>query len=280
MNSVSIVGVGLIGTSFGLALRKAGFKGEIAGVSSPGSIKAGIEAGAITRGVSLDEAAIASDLIYLSQPIDRMLETLRTLGPLVRPGCLVTDAGSTKVAITHTAATFLPPNSFLGGHPMAGKEQRGAIAAEADLFRDRPYVLTGAGQISNSHIAEFRIYLQKIGAQIIEMTPEEHDRTVALTSHLPQLLSTALAATLAENWEGSAPQVFGPGLIDMTRLALSAPDVWMSVLETNRGPIEDALQSFESAVREVRESLRTPAVALLFERASKFASAIRDTRKK
>src|SRR5579884_3253857 len=100
MNSVSVVGIGLIGTSFALALRKAGFEGEIVGVSSPASIAAGIEAGAITRGVSLAEAAASSDLLYLSQPIDRIIEVLERLGPLLRPGCLVTDAGSTKVAIT------------------------------------------------------------------------------------------------------------------------------------------------------------------------------------
>jgi prephenate dehydrogenase len=280
MNFISIVGVGLIGTSFGLALRKVGFTGEIVGVSSPSSIDAGIATGAITRGVTLEEAALASDLIYLSQPIDRLLETLQVLGPLARPGCLITDAGSTKVAITQAASTFLPPNSFLGGHPMAGKEQRGAIAAESELFKDRPYVLTGVAQISNPQITEFRNYLRKIGAQIVEMSPEEHDRTVALTSHLPQLLSTALAATLAETWLETTPRVFGPGLIDMTRLALSAPDVWMSVLETNRGPIEEALRAFETMLRKVRESLPTPAIAETFERASKFASAIRDTREK
>ena len=142
MRKVAIVGVGLIGGSFGLALRKAGFPGSIVGVSSPRSLEPALERGAIDRGATLEEAASTADLVFLSQPISGILETLRKLGPMVRRDTLVTDAGSTKQAIAEEARRSLTTGSFLGGHPMAGKESRGAGAADAELFRGRPWVLS------------------------------------------------------------------------------------------------------------------------------------------
>ncbi len=275
MRTISIVGVGLIGASFALAVRKAGFGGAILGVSSSNSIESGIRTGAIDRGVSLEDAGATSDLIYLAQPIEVLLTTLERLGPLLKRDCLVTDAGSTKTEIVARAHRHLPPNLFLGGHPMAGKEQRGAEAADPDLFRGRPYILTGARELTNVNVAAFREYLTAMGARIVEMTPEEHDRTVALTSHLPQLLSTALAATLAQDGSPELTSVFGPGLLDMTRLALSAPEIWLSVLRTNGAAIEQALSQFEGMLRSLRKDLDTPAVADVFEKGRAFARAIR-----
>ncbi len=140
MKSVGIVGVGLIGGSFGLALRKAGFEGAILGVSSTRSIEQAIERGAVDRGATLEEAAGTCDLLFLSQPISGILDTVRKLDPLVREDTLVTDAGSTKKAIVDEAKRSLRRCAFLGGHPMAGKELRGVEAADADLFRGRPWV--------------------------------------------------------------------------------------------------------------------------------------------
>src|SRR5580700_5367762 len=142
MKSAAIIGVGLIGGSFGLALRKAGFEGPILGVSSARSIEQAVERGAIDRGVSLEEAAGVCDLLFLSQPISGILETLRKLDPLVRPDALVTDAGSTKQIIVEEAKRSLHRCVFVGGHPMAGKAVRGVAEADADLFRDRPWILT------------------------------------------------------------------------------------------------------------------------------------------
>ena len=147
--------------------------------------------------------------------------------------------------------------------------ERRAPAAEAGLFEGRPYVLTGS---DHPAVPEFREWLQRIGAVIVDMSPEEHDRTVAFTSHLPQLLSTTLAATLQAT---GSPKVFGPGLIDMTRLALSSPDVWMSVLETNASEVDAALGAFEQTLTELRTRLRTGQVMELFERGSELAARIR-----
>jgi prephenate dehydrogenase len=245
MRSVAIVGVGLIGASFGLALREAGFSGAITGVSSRPSIDAALKRGAIDAGASLEKAAAGADLIFLSQPISGILETLKHLDPLVKPDALVTDAGSTKAAICEAAAAHLRRATFVGGHPMAGKEQRGAHAADADLFRGRPWILT------NSTATEFPGWLEKIGARIRVLDAVTHDRLVAWSSHLPQLASTALAAAI-QNQQPEATAVAGPGLMDMTRLALSSYDLWRDILDTNRTEVAAALDAYIARLQTLR----------------------------
>jgi prephenate dehydrogenase len=274
LKTVGIVGVGLIGGSFGLAMRAAGFAGEILGVSSPAAIAAGIARAAISAGATLEQAAARADLLYLAQPVDRILQTLAALSTIARPECLITDAGSTKQEIVRRGAAL----HFLGGHPLAGKEQRGVEAAEATLFRGRPYVLTPHAPPSastSSSTQEFRYWLERFGANVIEMSPREHDSTVALTSHLPQLVSTALAAMLNGRKDENLDKVVGPGLLDMTRLAMSAPDLWLSILSTNQVEVLAALDDFQASVGKVREALAASNLADLFHTGAAFASRIR-----
>jgi len=271
MKTVAIAGVGLIGGSFGLALRAAGFAGEILGVSSEKAIAAGMARGAISAGATLEEAAARADLLYLAQPVDRILHTLKLLHGIARPECLITDAGSTKQQIVRRAAG-LP---FLGGHPMAGKERRGAEAAEAALFRDRPYVLTPKAATPATVTREFRSWLEKFGARILEMSPQEHDSAVALSSHLPQLIATGLAATLNRHPNENLEKVVGPGLLDMTRLAMSAPDLWLSILSTNQPDVLKALDEFQDTMTRIRTGVAASNLADLFKSGSAFASKIR-----
>src|ERR1051325_674432 len=137
--AVSIVGVGLIGGSFALALRKAGYRGRIIGVSSARTIERALQLGVIDEAMPLDEAAAKSDVLYLAQPIGQILDTLDRLSAISLGDTLVTDAGSTKRAIM-ARARHIP--RFVGGHPMAGKESRGVEVADADLFQRRPHALT------------------------------------------------------------------------------------------------------------------------------------------
>ncbi len=279
MRCVAIAGVGLIGASFALALRRAGFAGELVGISSSRSLEAGIKVGAISRGVSLAEAAESADLIYLSQPIEQILETLAQLGPLVREDCLVTDAGSTKRVIVEAATRHFKSGLFLGGHPMAGKESRGAEQADACLFVGRPYVLTPAipeGRATEK-VDSFHGWLEKMGAQIYLMSAAEHDRTVALTSHLPQLISTALAVTLHQQKQSAVHEIFGPGLIDMTRLALSAPQVWRSVLQTNSEAVLKALAEYKTTLENLQFMLAEDRLEEMFGNGADFARSIRVT---
>src|SRR5205823_14723174 len=146
-------------------------------------------------------------------PISGILETLRKLDPLVRPDALVTDAGSTKQAIVDEAKRSLRRCAFLGGHPMAGKELRGVGAADAGLFRGRPWVLTS----DLDH--PFRQWIAAFGAREIILDAARHDRLVAWSSHLPQLASTALASVLYDHAPEAAATA-GPGLLDSTRLAM------------------------------------------------------------
>ena len=182
MKNIAIVGTGLIGASFGLALRAAGFDGAIVGVSSERAIADAVAVGAIDRGAPLAEAVGQADLVFLSQAIGRILDTIRHLDPLVRPGALVTDAGSTKCEIVDVARQTVTRCQFLGGHPMAGKETRGAAAAEAGLFRGRAWVLTPdePSELETAAAREFRRWLDRIGARTVVLDADEHDRVVGV----------------------------------------------------------------------------------------------------
>ena len=278
MQIVAIVGVGLIGGSFGLALRKAGFDGRILGVSSEAAIAAAVECGAIDRGLPLADAAGDADLIYLAQPIGRIMDTLRRVDPLAKEGALITDAGSTKSAIVSLARNVIHRCQFLGGHPMAGKEKRGVREAEPDLFRGRTYVLTPTreGDLTTSRAKEFLGWIDRIGATPVVMGPDQHDLVVSFTSHLPQLASTALAATVGENLE--SPEyldVAGPGLADTTRLAKSSYEIWRDILATNTDSIERALAAYIARLEHMRENLRTRQMQEQFEAGAALASRLR-----
>jgi prephenate dehydrogenase len=278
MNSVAIVGTGLIGASFGLALRKAGFDGPITGVSSERAIADALAVGAIDRSASLAEAAAGADLIFLAQPIGRILDTIRHLDPLVRPGVMVTDAGSTKCEIADLALQQIRRCQFLGGHPMAGKEKRGAAEADAGLFQGATWVLTpeDRSELKTDAAIDLVEWLRRIGAHPLVMDPEEHDRVVALTSHLAQLASTALASVVAEQIRSAEQiRVAGPGLMDMTRLALSSYDLWRDILATNSEPIDRALGGYIQKLEHMRENLRTRQLQEEFDRGAGLAGHLR-----
>ena len=278
IETVTIVGVGLIGGSFGLALRTAGFKGRILGVSSPRTIEAALGKGAIERGAPLEEALPESDLIYLAQPISRILELLPEVRKLAPPRALVTDAGSTKGEIVEKAAALFADGPwFVGGHPMAGKEQRGVERADADLFRDATYVLTPSVLTASDSrlpdepvVKEFAAWIEKIGAKPVVLPAHVHDRVVAWTSHLPQLLSTALASAMVDQLPGDEHlEIAGPGLRDMTRLAESPYEIWKDILATNTSNVEQALTAYIDKLERFREKLNRDGLAKEFEAARK-----------
>jgi prephenate dehydrogenase len=278
METVVIVGTGLIGASFGLALKAAGFDGRVVGVSSAPAIRDALDRGAIDEARPLVQAVARADLVFLSQTIGRILDTLRVIGPCLRPETLVTDAGSTKSRIVDQARSSLRGAQFLGGHPMAGKEKRGASEADPALFAGRTWILTptNPAHLEAPPARELLFWIRKIGALPLVMAPEEHDRVVALTSHLPQLLSTALAATLSLRL--TAPEhlkAAGPGLADMTRLASSSYDLWKDILETNRTAVEGALAASIEELQRLRAGLTSDQTRIAFETAAAFAARLR-----
>jgi prephenate dehydrogenase len=279
IETVAIAGVGLIGSSFALALRRrAGFRGRIVGVSRPEYLEKAVAAGVIDQGVSLEEAASTADFLYLSSSITRIIEMLADLDGMARPGLVVTDAGSTKEQIMAPAARF-ERAVFVGGHPMAGKESRGCEGADPDLFEGRPYFLCYAKE---SHkelpaVAEFRGWLDAFGVRVHEFRAEEHDRLVGLTSHLAQMASTALAATLDRRLGvEQARRGAGPGLESMLRLAQSGYEgLWDDILATNAGPIRSALDFYISELQRLRRATGEE-TAETFASAGEFARQLRD----
>ncbi len=266
---VTVAGVGLIGGSFALALRKAGFAGRIIGVSSPRTVAAALERGVIHEALPLEQAAAQSDVVFLAQPIEQILETLEIVDRYVRPGTLITDAGSTKRVIVERAARSIQRGRFVGGHPMAGKEARGVEAADAELFRGRPWVLTSPG-------GELAQWIERFGARLVTLDAADHDRVVGLVSHLPQLLSTALASAFSE--EPATARIAGPAAIDLTRLALSPYDIWRDIFATNGASIDAALAGFIARLEQIRADLRDEtAMEKEFARASGAARALRHT---
>ena len=293
METVAIFGVGLIGGSFALALRKAGFAGRIIGVSSDHTIRAALDRKVIDQALPFNKAAAQADLLYLAQPIHKIADCLEELNAHVRPGALITDAGSTKKLIVDRASQVISRARFLGGHPMAGRERRGVEAAEADLFQGRPYILTPRSPADLDHpvARELLDWIPRIGSFPIILDAETHDQTVALTSHLPQLASTALAALLDGRPEAQT-RVYGPALVDSTRLALSSYEIWRDILDTNRDAIRLALESYIAKLEEFRIALSEspgghsdwPKDSLIdshsigrgFDAGSRFAARLRD----
>jgi prephenate dehydrogenase len=275
VNTVAVFGVGLIGGSFALALRHAGFQGSIVGVSSPQTIERALELRVIDSGADAESAARQADLIYLAQPIHEILNSLTRLDSWVRPDALVTDAGSTKTSITEQAHKHLRRCQFLGGHPLAGKETSGVSSAEPQLFRGRKYVVTPSdpAELSTEPATTFLNWLDKIGAVRVVMEAAEHDRTVAYTSHLPQLAATALAVALEKR--GSNRDVFGPGLLDMTRLAMSPFSIWKDILDTNSTEINEALATYIAVLQRFQSAVAGGEMQAEFDKAADLANQLR-----
>jgi prephenate dehydrogenase len=277
METIAIFGVGLIGGSFALALRKEGFKGRIVGVSSPATLERALAAGAIDEALSPEDAARTANLIYLAQPISAILNTIPTLNDWVRPDALVTDAGSTKGIIVARANETLTRCLFIGGHPLAGKERRGVEHAEPDLFRGRTYVLTpGDRQDLDAPAAvNFLNWLDRIGARRFVTTPQRHDEVVAFTSHLPQLTATALASCLEFEFNGNPPPLWGPALLDSTRLGLSHFEIWGDILQSNKLAITQALEQYIVQLQTMQRQMAQGELEPVFDRAAQFARRLR-----
>lgn len=265
IQNVTIIGVGVLGGSLGLALKRKGFSGKITGVSREQTLARAQELGVIDCGFAYHDIAKAcedADVIYLCTPINRIRELIGQLGTIgsgLKKDCIVTDVGSTKSEICRLAAEKLPVHlPFIGGHPMAGSEKTGIDAADPFLFENAIYVLT-PGQCVPAAVGEaFSAFTQKLGANVILMQPEAHDRIAAVISHVPQLMAVALmnwAAKMNKQNKGTL-QLAAGGFRDMTRIASSAYSVWKDIIETNQDVIEKQLEAFIKELDSVRIDLR------------------------
>lgn len=282
LERVAILGTGLLGTSVGLALRAAGFKGSIVGWNrSRAQAETALLMGAIDSiGMDAIAAARASQVVLLAVPIFPTLDFMEQLAPVLGPGHLVTDVGSTKSQITDFADRLfntVDRAGFLPGHPMAGKERGGAELADADLFRGAVWLFTDfpAWQRSTESAVlakNWREWVLAMGARTLDLGPQRHDELVAWVSHLPQFAATALSALL-ESEVSDAPElkdVGGRALREMTRLGASPWSMWRDIAHTNTNAIAAALEALEQRLAHIRENLRTPELRDEFEKANRF----------
>ena len=283
IRKITIAGCGLIGGSLGAGLRTAGFAGKITGVDRPEILDKALRLGAIDFAEpALENAVHDADVVVLATPISSILALLPVVARHCPAHALITDTGSTKAEIVAAAKTLLgtlAPQRFLAGHPIAGKERSGIEQADPYLFRGAKWVFTPmepmaelAGKNSagsnDAHVgpaatraAEWIELIRGIGALPVCMQPEEHDLVLAFTSHLPQLLSIALANTVLgelrpDSADGGYSRIpYGGGLRDMTRLAKSDPLLWRDILASNGENIRRALDELQSQIDNLRSAL-------------------------
>ena len=283
INRVIILGTGLIGGSFALALRKYTTDMHIAGWDRPDVLREAQSRNAIDAAFSADlgPAIENADLVYIALPIGATLDLLPEVARLAAPNALVTDACSTKVRISEDAADLFPEDStklFLGGHPMAGRELSGIAHAEADLFRNSTYALIGASSDSHdARISAFVKILEKIGARPLWLGAQQHDYAVGLSSHLPQLAAVALASFLYDHLDenGLPITLAGPGLRDSLRLAGSPYSTWRDIVLTNKEALSAALDLFARRLDDLRERLASRDLEADFDAANELYKLLR-----
>jgi prephenate dehydrogenase len=282
ISRISILGTGLLGTSVGLALRAAGFRGSIVGWNRGAEgAQTALAAGAIDS-IAADalQAARESQVVLLAVPIYATLDWMEKLAGVLGPEHLITDVGSTKAQITAAAGRlFNTPEraAFLPGHPMAGKERGGAALADAQLFRGAVWLFTDDASWQRSPhsldlVKGWREWVEAMGSRTLDLDAQRHDELVAWVSHLPQFLATALSALLEEE-VGAAPElkeVGGRALREMTRLGASPYSMWRDIAATNTEAIQATLHALEQRLAHLRENLRTPALREEFEQANRF----------
>ena len=281
IQQITIVGTGLIGGSLGLALKQAGFVGPIVGCDKRAALEIAQASGAIDRAeADLERAILGSDVVVLATPVGCILSQLEALAPLLAPDVLTTDCGSTKERLVELARMLFGDSAkqrVLPGHPMAGKEVGGIENADPQLFRDAVWLITpiDGGHAYTSREEEWMELLRAIGARVITMDAERHDRLCAWISHLPQMIATALASSLREEFghDSELMQIGGRALREMTRIAHSPYSMWRDIALTNTENIEDALLHFEQQLAHLRENLRGPGLREMFERANQWPVA-------
>jgi prephenate dehydrogenase len=256
IGTLTIVGVGLIGGSLGLAARRRRLVGRVIGAGrNPAALERARVLGAIDD-ISLDptDAVCRAEVAVFCTPVTLIVEQVLAAAPGCARGTLLTDAGSTKGAIVRALDGKLPPGvSFVGSHPLAGSEKRGPEHADADLFQGRVTVVTPTPKSDRAAVERTVALWEALGSRVKLMGPDEHDRALAVTSHLPHLLASALAGVLPPELH----ELAATGFRDTTRVASGDPSLWTGILLQNRAALIEALGKFQDQVIEFKMALMT-----------------------
>jgi prephenate dehydrogenase len=273
VDKLALVGAGLIGGSFALALKQAGAVREVLGVGrNATSLAAARERGLIDR-VADWAAAGRADCILLALPVGETEAVLKNLAPHLKAGAVVTDAGSTKVNVVAAARAALGARfvDFVPGHPIAGSERSGPAAARADLYQGRKVVLTPESDTRAAALATVRALWEAVGAQVETLDAAQHDRVFAAVSHLPHLAAFALVDDLAQRADSDMFFRFAAsGFRDFTRIAGSSPEMWRDIALANREALLAELDAYLAALQALRgavDSKDGTALLTIFSRA-------------
>ena len=255
MDQLTIVGVGLIGGSVGLAAKARGVARRVVGVGrDTPTLERAQAAGAIdTLTTSLEEGVAAADLVVVCTPVDRLADDIVRACRAAPPRCVVTDAGSTKAQIVRDVTPRLAAEGarFVGSHPLAGSEKRGAAHGRADLFEGRMVVVTPIAETDLEACAFVEKFWQSLGALIARLDPDSHDLALAATSHLPHAAASAVAAVTPRQHLG----LTAGGFRDTTRIAAGDPDLWAGIFRSNRVPLLASLDELIQQLAKLRDAL-------------------------
>jgi prephenate dehydrogenase len=251
---IAIVGLGLIGGSIAFAARRAWPSTHVVGVDREPVLRVAISRRAIDAAAPDLSALSTADLVVLAAPVRQNIVLLKRVVTHVSPSAVITDVGGTKRSIVDAAAALQSPATFVGGHPLGGGARGGFEFATAGLFARRPWIFT-PGEGSGDAVARLSAFVTGLGAHPTTMTAAEHDRLMALISHLPQLAATALMEAVGRAATGTGLKMAGQGLVDTTRLASSPADVWRDICVTNADEIRSALDLLIDRLSEMRADL-------------------------
>jgi prephenate dehydrogenase len=254
IQTLTIVGVGLIGGSIGLAAKQRGLAKHILGVGRRrASLQQALARGAVDEVfVDFSEAVNRADVAVFCTPVDMIAEQILAAAPQCKAGALLTDAGSTKAALVRGLAGRLPAGvSFVGSHPLAGSEKRGPEHADANLFDGKLTVITPTAETKKAVVDRASTFWRALGSDVRIMDPEEHDRALALTSHVPHLVAAALVSLL----KSELFPLTATGFRDTTRVAAGDPALWTGIVLQNRQPVLAGLQLLAESLDRFREAL-------------------------
>lgn len=246
---ITIVGVGLLGGSIGLAIRKKKLSQEVIGYfRNRNKILHAVKKGAIDRGEdNFSEAVKGADLIILCSPISDIIKRLKILKKLKKNTTLITDIGSTKSKIVEASKGL----NFIGSHPLAGSEQSGIDYASADLFKGSLCILTADNKKGNRSLLKIAKFWKSLGLKTVIMSSCEHDRILAYSSHLPHAVSFSLISSIPKQ----AIKYASTGLKDTTRIALSKPKIWVDIFQSNRAEVLKTIISFEKSLQNLKDAI-------------------------
>jgi prephenate dehydrogenase len=271
---IAIIGCGLIGGSIALALKRRRQDCTVTCIDLPERIPAIKDAGVAHRVGTMEDLETClpeSSIVILSTPVQMILDTVNKIRPFLKENTIVTDVGSTKQHIMEEARKLLPPGvHFIGGHPMAGSERSGVEASDPLLFHDRVYVFCPYPDTPPEALLALMDLAESLQALPVTIDPAEHDRIMAMISHLPHILSVALMhASLAGDAEhGMLDKMAGHGFLDMTRLSASDYRIWKGILETNREGIAQSLARFNESLSLVSSLITNREAVLAWEQAA------------